>query len=114
MESIKKIRIKTIENMKKLNTYKPEYEPIIDIYVELSYQYQKLTTEWKRLKYECKSFTAAGGGKKHPLVSTIESLRKDILAYSDRLCLNPKSMMEEKAKKPKRESRLDKLVMPGD
>lgn len=114
MESIKKIREKTIENMKKLNTYKPEYEPIIDIYVELSYQYQKLTAEWKKQKYACGSITAVGGEKKLPLVTIIESLRKDILAYSDRLCLNPKSMMEEKAKKPKGKSRLDKIVMPGD
>ncbi len=113
MESIKKIREKTVENMKKLNTYKPEYEPIIDIYAEMCHQYQKLISEWKKKKYECGSMTAAGGGKKHPLVATIESLRKDILSYSDRLCLNPKSMMEEKGKKPKSKSRLESIVMPG-
>ena len=112
MDSIKKIRENTVENMKKLNTFKPEYEPIVQIYAELCYQYQKLTAEWRKLKYVCGSTTAAGGGKKHPLVSTLESLRKDILAYSDRLCLNPKSMMEEKTKKPKGKSRLDKIVMP--
>lgn len=114
MDSIKKIRENTIENMKKLNTFKPEYEPIVQIYAELCHQYQKLTGEWKKLKWVCGSTTAAGGGKKHPLVSTIESLRKDILAYSDRLCLNPKSMMEEKGKKKKTKSRLDVIVMPGE
>lgn len=114
MDSIKKIREKTVESMKELNTFKPEYEPIVQIYAELCHQYQKLTAEWKSLKYVCGSTTAAGGGKKHPLVSTIESLRKDILAYSDRLCLNPKSMMEEKSRKPKSKSRLDKIVMPGE
>ena len=29
--------------------------------------------------------------KKAPIVATLESLRKDIATYSDRLCLNPKA-----------------------
>ncbi len=111
MESIKKIHENTVKNMKKLNTYRVEYEPIIDIYAELCHQYQRLTSEWKKSKYSYSDRTAAGGGKKSPLVSTIESLRKDILAYSDRLCLNPKSMMEDKPKKPKKKSRMDSVVM---
>ncbi|MNI80526.1 hypothetical protein D3C73_1370620 [compost metagenome] len=42
------------------------------------------------MQYE--SYTAAGGAKKSPIVATLESLRKDILAYSNQLCLNPKSL----------------------
>lgn len=110
MASTKQNREKTVENMKKLNTYKPEYDPIIEFYSELCSQYQQLTSEWKKAKYSYSDTTAAGGGKKSALVSTIESLRKDILAYSDRLCLNPKSMMEDKAKKPKKKSRLDAVT----
>ena len=40
-----------------------------------------------------------GGAKKAPIVATLESLRKDILAYSDRLCLNPKSLENVTAEK---------------
>ena len=36
--------------------------------------------------------------KKSPLVQTLETLRKDILSYSDRLCLNPKALTEDKLK----------------
>ena len=32
-----------------------------------------------------------GGKKKAPIVAALESLRKDILQYSDRLCLNPRA-----------------------
>jgi len=104
------IRKNTINDMKKLNTYKPEYEPIIDIYCELREQYELYTKQLKAEKYKCAEFTAAGGTKKSALVATLETLRKDILQYSDRLCLNPKSMMEEKNKPKKKESTLARAL----
>lgn len=102
-ESIKK---NTIADMKKLGTYKPEYEPIIDIYCELREQYEFYTKQLKDKKFKCDEFTAAGGTKKSALVSTIETLRKDILLFSDRLCLNPKAMQSEKPDGKKKVSRL--------
>jgi len=92
------IKSKTIKDMQKLGTYKPEYDAIVDIYCELREQYELYTKQLKSHEYKCDEFTAAGGTKKSALVSTIETLRKDILQYSDRLCLNPKAMMEEKNK----------------
>ena len=100
------IKNNTVRDMKNLGTYKPEYEPIIDIYCELREQYELYTKQLKAKKYKCDEYTAAGGTKKSALVSTIETLRKDILQYSDRLNLNPKSMMEEKNKKTNEESPL--------
>lgn len=49
--------------------------------------------------------------KKSPVVATLESLRKDILAYSDRLCLNPKSFdsLGQSTKPPPR-SRLEEVL----
>lgn len=89
-----KARIKkiTIENMKILGVYKPEYDPMIDIYSELCEQYQNLSKQFKDGGYKFSEYTAAGGTKKASIVATIEVLRKDILAYSDRLCLNPKAI----------------------
>ncbi len=89
--------------MKKLNTYKPEYDACIDIYAELMEQYARLTKTFKDAGYRIEEYTAEGGKKKAPLVATLESLRKDILQYSDRLCLNPKANMPEGKTKRKKE-----------
>lgn len=86
------VKKNTVENMKSLGVYKPEYDPIIEVYAEICEQYHKLTKEFKKSGYKHYEFTAQGGTKKASIVATLESLRKDMLAYSDRLCLNPKSI----------------------
>lgn len=78
--------------MKLLGVYKPQYNRIIDIYAELMEQYLFLSDKHKESNYEYEVDTLQGGSKKAPIVATLETLRKDILAYSDRLCLNPKSL----------------------
>lgn len=85
------IKKNTISDMKRLGVYKPQYDRVIGIYSELCEQYEKLTQKFVSSNYNCVSDTGAGGEKKDPLVATLESLRKDILQYSDRLCLNPKA-----------------------
>ncbi|MNC81991.1 hypothetical protein D3C75_1353250 [compost metagenome] len=60
------------------------------------------------MRYQVK--TADGGAKKAPIVATLESLRKDILAYSDRLCLNPKALESVTPDKPKEQSALASLM----
>ena len=97
-ETIKK---NTINDMKKLGCYKPEYDRIIDIYAELNEQYIILSERLANSKYDCEVSTGADGVKKSPLVATLESLRKDILQYSDRLCLNPKSRQDNTNKEQK-------------
>ena len=86
------IKRATIADMRKLGTYKPEYKRLINIYAELVEQYGKITQKFKDGDYRFQESTADGGYKKAPIVATLENLRKDILAYSDRLCLNPKSL----------------------
>lgn len=83
---------KVIKEMKNLNTYKKEYNRLIEIYVDLNMQYEMAMGEFKKSGYQYETETAAGGMKKSAIVSTLESLRKDIVTYSDRLCLNPKSI----------------------
>lgn len=86
------IKRRTIDDMKQLKVHKPQYNRLIDIYAELVFQYNKLTKEFEDGGYKYEVSTDQGGSKKSPIVATLETLRKDILAYSDRLCLNPKSL----------------------
>lgn len=85
------IKRATIADMKQLGIYKPEYNRLIDIYSELVEQYGKITEKFVNSDYKFQEMTADGGFKKAPIVATLETLRKDILAYSDRLCLNPQA-----------------------
>lgn len=92
------IKRTTIRDMKRLGTHKPEYNRLIDIYAGLVHDYLVTLDEWERGGRQYATETAAGGTKKSAIVSTLENLRKDILQYSDRLCLNPKSAGEKKEK----------------
>ena len=95
----KVIKAKTIKDMKGLKTYKKEYDSVIDTYAEIVEQYEILTKRYEDGDYNFQESTAAGDHKKSPIVSTLESLRKDKLAYSDRLLLNPKSNISAPAEK---------------
>lgn len=90
----------TIADMKKLGVYKPEYNRVIGIYAELVEQYGILNQRFIDSDYKYKVLTDQGSEKKAPIVATLEALRKDILAYSDRLCLNPKALETVTAEKP--------------
>ena len=82
----------TIKDMKKLGIHKSEYNRLIDIYSGLVVQYYEALEDFENDGRQYETETAAGGSKKSAIVATLENLRKDILAYSDRLCLNPKSL----------------------
>ena len=86
------IKDKVIDDMKGLGTYKPEFDAIITIYSDLLAQYEQANQKFIDSGYQYETETAAGGTKKSAIVATLENLRKDIIAYSDRLCLNPKSV----------------------
>ena len=80
-------------SMKELGVYKPEFEPIIEIYGQLIEQYEILTKKFIDSKYDFEE-TTAQGTKKAPIVTTLESLRKDILAYSAQLGLTPQGLLK--------------------
>ncbi|MNR93723.1 hypothetical protein D3C72_247830 [compost metagenome] len=86
------IKRRTIADMKELGVYKTQYGRIIDLYSGLVHQFLILNQKFEDEGMRYESYTAAGGAKKSPIVATLESLRKDILAYSNQLCLNPKSL----------------------
>lgn len=79
--------------MKSLGVYKSEFEPIIEIYCQLREQYDKLTTEFAASGFDY-SETTETGSKKAPIVTTLESLRKDILAYASQLGLTPQGLLK--------------------
>ncbi|MEV2746569.1 P27 family phage terminase small subunit [Paenibacillus larvae] len=86
------IKRRTIEDMKKLGVHKTQYNRLIDLYSDLVHQFLTLNKKFEEEGFKFQVYTDQGSPKKAPIVATLESLRKDILAYSDRLCLNPKSL----------------------
>ena len=105
------IKAQTISAMRKMGTYRTEYDPIIDIYAGMREQYSRLLAEYATGKsYRYSTPTADGGAKKSPLSLTIESLRKDIVVYSDRLKLNPRAWDEKGAAKPRKSKLAEALI----
>lgn len=87
----KKFKSLTVKAMKSLGAYRPEFDLIIDIFAELLEQYTILTDRLSESGYTVSSETEAGGEKKTATMATLESLRKDILNYADKLTLTPKA-----------------------
>lgn len=107
------IKTQTVKHMQGMGTYRPEYDPIIDVYSGMREQYERLDREYvsgKSFKYATP--TSDGGEKKSPLSLTLECLRKDILAYSDRLMLNPKAKADA-GTKPGKKSKLVEALNGG-
>ena len=92
MASKQSIKSKTVKQMQELGVYKPQFDTVIDVFADTVSEYDR---EMKQFDIEGRQFeveTANGGTKKSGTVSAIENLRKDIIAYSDRLGLTPKSL----------------------
>lgn len=107
-ESIKK---QTVKKMRELGVYKAEFDDVIDIYSGLCSEYRNLEAEFAKKGSIYTSKTNSGDLKKHPIVSSMENLRKDILMYSDRLNLNPKAFFKTKpTDNGKNESKLEKAL----
>ena len=93
------IKRQTIADMKALGIHKKQYNRLVDIYSGLVHQYLTLNKKFEDGDYQVQSTTDQGSPKKAPIIATLENLRKDILAYSDRLCLNPKALENVTAEK---------------
>lgn len=108
------VKKQTVAEMKKLGVYRPEYDRLVDTYAGLWEQYHRLMREYDTgSSYNYATVTDGGGEKKSPLVATIEAVRRDILAYSDRLCLNPKAEREGKLPAAGKKSKLEELLSRG-
>ena len=92
-------------SMKALGIYKHEFEPIIKAYGQLREQYDELTRRLEQSGYEFEVSTNTGATKA-PIVATLESLRRDILAYAVQLGLTPSGLkkINDASMKPERRS----------
>lgn len=104
------IKRRTIEYMKELGTYKTQYNQVIEVYSDMLYQYNILSKKFEEMKFETMVETERSGGKKNPILTTIENLRKDIGTYSDRLMLNAKTYNAEIDQPNKEKSAFAKLL----
>src|SRR4051794_4999832 len=105
-----KLEMQIKENMKKLEIYKPEFDMTISIYASLIDQYQQLEKEFRKSKFTVVEETGySDNKKKHPIVGSLESLRKDILAYSNALGLTPAGLKRINDDANKTKPKLSKL-----
>lgn len=109
-EAIKKIMKKTKGAMKKLNTYRPQFDPAIRTYAEMMVQLDILTKRWTmegcEIVEEYTTRTGATNTRKSTLYGAIEAIRRDIKAREDALGLTPyglKKINDEMKKKEKNE-----------
>lgn len=112
MQTREGIKKQTIKNMEALGTYKEQYNQIIDIYVDMLYQYQELRRQFAEGGYQASVETERSGGKKNPVLVSLENLRKDIGTYSDRLMLNAKAYAND-IEPPKQEKSVFAKLLEG-
>lgn len=104
-----------VKNMETVGTYKTEYDRLIEIYSGMLHQYISFEKQFEesgyRVEEEYTNKAGATNMRKVPLYTAMESLRKDIASYSDRLQLNPKSLNFEPPKKEIQGSPLDRFLV---
>lgn len=110
----KQVKNSIVKAMKELGVYKVQYEKLIDVYTGLMHQYLVFESQFEASGYQVEEeYTNKAGAtnmRKVPLYTAMESLRKDIAMYSDRLCLNPKAI-ENITVEQKKQSTLEMAMM---
>lgn len=96
--SIKNIKDSTVKQMKSNKLHDPAFNRLVQIYAETVYQYNYLMREWEEQGYLTTVMSGQNSVKRNPIMDQINTLRRDIMALSDRLMLNPKSMALEVAR----------------
>ena len=81
------------QELRSLGIYKAEFEPAIRRLADLKVEYDALHTRYASDNYPCVIETGSGP-KKNPLVTTLELLRRDILALETALGLNPSGLLK--------------------
>lgn len=95
--------------MKSLGAYRKEYEPAIETLADISRQYDILTKQFAEGGYQFAELTETGS-KKAPIVTTLESLRKDKLSYMNALGLTPRGAVQTDSATPKKEKKTSTLA----
>lgn len=107
---------KTVENMRKLGTFKPEFDAPVRRYAELRVQYEVLTEKWYENGCEItEKYTNKNGAtneRKTPLYLSMETIRKELTELENIFGLTPKGLRAIKTKglEQKKESALDRAL----
>ena len=96
-------------NMKSLGVYRKEYDPAIATLADMRKQYDILTAVFVASGYQFSELTETGS-KKAPIVTTLESLRKDILSYMNALGLTPRGAVQTDTAPPKKPEKKNSLA----
>lgn len=82
--------------MREMGTFRPEYKIVINVLACMLEQYDRFEEDFISSGFQLtEPYTNKAGAtndRKTPTYLAMESLRKDIAAYSDRLYLNPKAL----------------------
>lgn len=107
---------KTVENMREIGTFKPEFEAPVKRYAELSIQYEFLNDKWYeegcQITEEYTNKSGATNQRKTALYMALENLRKELIDMENVFGLTPKGLRQIKAKglEQKQSSALDKAL----
>jgi hypothetical protein len=87
------IFVQTIEDMKKLGTYKQEFSPVITRYCEMRVQFEILMQQWYaegcRITEKYTNKAGATNNRKTALYQAIETIRKEITDLENIFGLTP-------------------------
>ena len=106
----------TVDDMKILGTYKPEFSPVITRYAEMRVQYEMLMENWYSegcvITERYTNKAGATNNRKTTLYQAIETLRSDITVLERELGLTPSGLkkINDKSMAVKKESVLAKAL----
>src|SRR5699024_1480872 len=113
MRTREEIHNDVISKMTELGVFKDEYMNTINVYVDMLHQYEILTQQFNdagfKVEEEYTNKAGATNMRKTPVFGALEKLRMDLVAYSNILCLNPKSIESINVEKGKTSSLADVL-----
>ena len=114
---INKLCNKTIENMRNLGTYRPEFETSVRRYAELRVQYDILNDQWYEngcvITEEYTNKAGETNQRKTALYLTLENIRKELFGLENLFGLTPKGLKAIKSKglEEQKQSLLEKVLM---
>lgn len=107
---------KTVENMREIGTFKPEFEAPVRRYAELSIQYEILNDKWYEegceITEEYTNKSGATNRRKTALYMALENLRKELIDMENIFGLTPRGLRQIRTKglEQKKTSALDKAL----
>jgi P27 family predicted phage terminase small subunit len=110
IERIKEDKIKAC--MISLDIYQEEFDETISMLAGLQVQYEILVQQLRTSDYAVLERTGySSAKKKNPMITVMETLRKDILAYSNALGLTPSGLKKIKANMPEETKKVSSLEL---